>query len=79
MLPIVFTYASKLAFSEFGSLAVQELLASSPTILFADGEYVYYLTSDGLYRVSYKDKQPQLISEKTDIKTNVSFDGKFSM
>ena len=77
MLPIVFTYASKLAFSEFGSLAVQELLASSPTILFADGEYVYYLTSDGLYRVSYKDKQPQLISEKTDIKTNVSFDGKY--
>ena len=77
ILPIIFKYQSKLVYSEFGKLGVNEILNSDVTVLFVDGDYIYYSNSSGIYRISYKDKVAQQISDMTDFKTNVSFDGQY--
>ena len=77
ILPIVFEYQSRLVYSEFGSLVVNEILNSDVTILFVDGDYIYYSTSSGIFRISYKDKVSQQITDMENFQTNVSFDGRY--
>ncbi len=77
VLPIVFKYQSRLVYSEFGQLGVNEILNEDVTVLFVDGDYIYYSNSNGIFRISYKDKVSQQISDFTDFKTNVSFDGQY--
>ena len=77
ILPSIFKYQSKLVYSEFGSLVVNEILSEDVTILFVDGDYIYYSTSSGIYRISYKDKVAQQIVDMENFKTNVSFDGRY--
>lgn len=76
-MPIIFKYQSKLVYSEFGSIEVKEILNEDVTVLFVDGDYVYYSTSTGIYRISYLDKQAQQISDLENFKTNVSYDGRY--
>lgn len=76
-LPVVFTYQSKLCYSNFGEIKINEILSESVTFLFTAGDYVYYSTSDGIFRISYKDKVAQQITDSKELKTNVSFDGAY--
>lgn len=51
---------------------------TAKNILGAYGDYVYYLTESGIYRVSYKDGDIQKISSKTDVKKEAfDFDGRY--
>lgn len=77
VLPIVFEYQSRLVYSNFGSLVVNEILNEDVTVLFESGDYIYYSTSSGIYRVSYKDKVSQQISDLANFQTNVTFDGRY--
>lgn len=45
------------------------LIDSDVNIETVDGDYVYYSNSDGLYRISYKDKVVQTVAEQKNIKT----------
>ena len=50
---------------------------TAKNILGAYDDYVYFLTENGIYRVSYKNSNIQKISSKTDVKTNVfDYDGR---
>ena len=55
------------------------LLMENATILFAYGDYIYYTTTEGIYRISVRDFSDNTqISELTSLKTDtISFDGKY--
>ena len=44
-----------------------ELVSEDATIELVDGDYVYYTTANGVYRISYRDKKAQTLAETKNI------------
>ncbi|MBO5884363.1 MAG: DUF5050 domain-containing protein [Clostridia bacterium] len=61
-----FIYSSKLMLNN----STTPLVDSAESIQMVYGDYIYYTTTDGLYRISYKDKTVQTVAEVTNIQAN---------
>ena len=65
------------------NIAGNKLVDEKVNVLFTYGDYVYFTYSDsdsaaGIHRISVQDKQVQIITDMTSIKTtNIAFDGKY--
>lgn len=59
----VFKWSSKLMLNKESALVSEDA-----TIELVYGDYVYYSTSKGIYRISYKDKKVQTVIEQENIK-----------
>lgn len=60
---VVYKYDSKIY------LNYEILVNEDANIELVDGDYVYYSNSEGLYKISYKDKQEQTVAEQANIQT----------
>lgn len=60
----VFKYNSQIRLN----MDASALVSDDATIELVYGDYVYYSTSKGIYRISYKDKKVQTVAEKENIK-----------
>ena len=54
--------------TETAMASYQILVDEDAYIEYVDGDYVYYSTENGLYRISYKDKDVQTVAEQKNIK-----------
>lgn len=71
-LPVFYEYNSKLY------LDYEVVVDEDVTVNFVDGDYVYYSTANGLFRISYKDKAIKQLSDKKDIASaDFDFDGRY--
>lgn len=60
------------------NFANSTLINSSVTILFNDVDYIYYSSSEGIYRISVLDKEEQTISTQANFKNEkIAFDGEY--
>lgn len=83
--PLVFVSGSKVYVQnlvrnnmpEVANFDFEVLIDSSATILFVDGDYVYYTNGSALMRISYQTKQPQTIISAEFDASNVDFDGNY--
>ena len=78
----LFSTASSVYCLQSGDIALDStkvLIDKAVTILFTNGEYVYYsVASTGIYRISVIDKTEQQISDNANfLETKISFDGRF--
>ena len=56
----------------------QVLVSEDAYIEYVEGDYVYYSTENGLYRISYKDKTVQTLAEQKNIKQgSCDIDGEY--
>lgn len=62
----VFKYSSKIMLNK--ESATRPLVSEDATIEFVYGDYVYYSTSKGIFRISYKDKVVQTVALIENIK-----------
>ncbi len=60
---VVYKYDSKIY------LNYEILVSEDANIELVDGDYVYYSNSDGLYKLSYRDKKEQTVAEQKNIQT----------
>lgn len=80
---VVYIYNSKIYLNHInddGTTKYELLISEKATIEYVSGDYIYYSLDSGagVYRISYKDKVSQKMSEKTDIKTgSFDFDGTY--
>ncbi len=76
--PVAYIYDSKIVFQHINSFDYDVLVetpGTSPKIILTSGDYVFYSNSEGIFRVSYKDKTS--ISICTGTFEKYDFDGRF--
>lgn len=77
ILPVIFTYNNKMFIQQQGTDA-EVLVEENATPEFVSGDYLYYSTSKGIFKISYKDKVVKKVAEKSGIlQGNIDFDGRF--
>ena len=79
LLPVIYVYKSKLLIQPYGQ-EYQVMADASVTVEFISGEYVYYTTSEGIFRKSYFNPTADAvqITDKTNIQAGTAdFDGRF--
>ena len=77
-LPIVFKYQNKLVMQQQNSIKIEVLVDENVTILFTNGNYVYYSNSTGIGRANTTTKQSEMIAEVTGFQANAfDFDGRY--
>lgn len=74
---VVYTYQSSLVMQNLNSYELTVLSTSSVTPFMTDGDYVYYKTSTGIARMSYKDQVEQIVVEATITDGQYDFDGRY--
>lgn len=75
--PVVFVSQSKLVMQTFDSMELTVLVNENVTPLFTSGDYVYYSTSTGISRISYKTKVAEVIATATFQSGVFDFDGRY--
>ena len=79
LLPVIYVYKSKLLIQPYGQ-EYQVMADVEATVEFISGEYVYYTTSEGIFRKSYFNPTADAvqITDKTNIQAGTAdFDGRF--
>lgn len=76
-LPVVYNYQNSLVMQNLGSFEVTVLSSNQDVPIFVWGDYIYIKTSKGISRISYKDKQEQVVVEATVEENQYDFDGRF--
>lgn len=74
--PVVYVSQSKLVMQNINSFEIEILVDADVTILFVNGDYIYYSTGSAISRISYKDKVVQEVIETTEA-DKVDFDGRY--
>lgn len=78
--PVIYEYSSRLVMSNFGSTIPEVLVDEDVTVQLISGDYIYFTTTSGIYRISYIDKVRQTVVEMSNFREanlSITADGKY--